>query len=108
MPARPAAVRPCSLPFAARWRVLSSVSSFNRHQILTNAQTGWQKNIGFSLGAHSERSIAVPCRHYAEGVGMTITELRDRVIKVLQMFDKIDPNKVIATTSSLGSQSLIE
>ena len=34
------------------------------------------------------------CRNYSEEDGMTLSQLQERVINVLKMFDKIDPDKV--------------
>ena len=36
---------------------------------------------------------AIPRRNYAEE-GMTYLELQERVLNVLQLFEKVDPNKV--------------
>jgi len=45
--------------------------------------------------AHQKIAVlgtAIPRRNYAEG--MTYPELQERVMNVLQLFDKVDPNKV--------------
>jgi len=54
-------------------------------------------------------SFQIRPRYYSEAHKLTYDEVRDRVIKVVQGFDKIDPNIVTATSSfqkDLGIDSL--
>ena len=49
--------------------------------------------VGFNGKMPGLASVS-PCRYYGDDSGMTLRELEDRVINVLQLFDKVDPDKV--------------
>ncbi len=50
----------------------------------------WGKSTNFPILAP-----AASFRFYGDDVKMTVRELEDRVLTVLQLFDKVDPEKVI-------------
>ncbi|KAG9349769.1 hypothetical protein JZ751_026122 [Albula glossodonta] len=49
------------------------------------------------------------CRHYGDSPPLTLEDIKDRVLHVLKLYDKINPEKLVATShfmKDLGLDSL--
>ena len=81
---RAAAIRPPSLACASRWRHLSAAPSLawsSQHRVGTR---------GPNLTGSTR--LVLPVRGFASE-GITVQELEERVINVLKLFDKVNPDK---------------
>lgn len=90
--ARPAGIRP-TLPFVAKGRCIASISQ--RHRSIPPCQAE-SSRLRPQWTLVLKRAEVPPSRNYADDSAMTLDTLQDRVIDVLKMFDKIDPDKVLS------------
>lgn len=86
-PARPGGISPLY-----RWKSISSAwcaRQQRQQQLIT--KISWLRPLSL---LQQKRPAALQSRTYADDSSMSVSELESRVINVLKMFDKIDPDKV--------------
>lgn len=88
--ARPSALRP-TRPSAARWS--SSASSWAALPAAP-ATCSVNSRLRPQWWGKREGGVVLTCRSYAGDSAMSLGDLKDRVLDVLKMFDKINPDKV--------------
>ena len=81
---RAAAIRPPTLACASRWRHLSAAPYL--------AWSGQHRAGKRGLNLAGSTRLVLPARGLASG-GITVPELEERVVNVLKLFDKVDPDK---------------
>ena len=89
---RAAGIRPAAIVWAPRWRNLATASfpAWNNDHRVHNYRPP-------SLSLGSGRSV-LPIRGSASVGGLSAQELEDRVLNVLKLFDKVNPEKASRQT----------